>query len=413
MTRVQKAFKYRFYPTEEQKVALGKTFGSCRYVYNQFLSIRTDYWQLYGISTGYNKNSAQLTNIKQMPGLEWLNELSSAVLQQSLRHLDKAYSNFFAKRSDYPEYKTKGNHQSATFPKTAFSFKDKTLKLAKMPEALDIRWSQDIPKNTEITSVTVSKDPSQRYFVSFQCEADIEAKPEARGHIGIDLGITSFASLSTGEKIESPHAFRKYQKKLATAQRRLAKKQKGSQNRKKANLKVARIHAKIADIRKDFINKLSTELVTKYGSITLETLDIKEMSSKKQKPNPKKPNMSKRAKTKLNKSILDQGWGEFARQIEYKAQWNNRTLIKVPKHYASSKICSVCGHKLKELDLSIRHWQCPTCSTKHDRDHNAALNLVAAGMAVSACGERVRLQSRILSGGRLRSVNQESTCFSG
>jgi len=247
--QVRKAYKFRFYPTDGQKEVLAKTFGCCRFVYNYMLRIRTDAWASKKERIDYHQTSRLLTELKKDPKYEWLKEVSSVPIQQSLRHLNVAFVNFFAKRGKYPTFKKKWHRQHATYMDTGFSWNGKELRLAKMDDPLKIRWSQQIPKGAKVTSVNVSKDSADRYFVSFQCEDMIVTKPEASGQVGIDLGLTHFAILSTGEKVKSPNAFRKYEKRLATLQRRLAKKQKDSKNRAKARLKVAKIQAKISDTR--------------------------------------------------------------------------------------------------------------------------------------------------------------------
>ena len=240
-----------------------------------------------------------------------------------------------------------------------------------MKEPLAIRFSRTIPKAAKVTTVTVSKDTAGRHFVSMLCDDAVAALPEETGRIGIDLGLTHFAILSTGEKIDAPNVFRRNEKKLAKLQRRLAKKQKGSKNRAKAKLKVARIHAKIADTRRDFTHKLSTRLIRENQTIATETLAVK--------------NMVKNGN--LAKSISDAGWSDFVRQLEYKAKWYGRTLVGIDKWYPSSKRCSACGFVVSKMPLSVREWTCPECGVVHDRDLNAARNILAAGLAASALGE--------------------------
>ena len=370
---VKRAYRFRFYPTPEQAVNLARTFGCARFAYNYMLRLRTDAWFKEQKKVGYHETSAALTLLKKAPEFAWLNEVSSVPVQQSLRHLQTAFGNFFARRNKYPTFKSKHDKQSAEYTSSAFKWNGKDLKLAKMDAPLNIRWSRTIPKSAKLTTVTVSKDAAGRYFVSLLCDDTVSEKPKAEGKIGIDLGLTHFAILSTGEKIKAPNAYRNNEAKLAKLQRRLAKKKKGSANHRKAKLKVAKLHAKTADSRKDFLHKLSTRLVNENQVIAIESLAVSNMQKNRC----------------LAKSIGDAGWSEFVRQLEYKALWYGRTLIGIDRWYPSSKRCSECGHTISKLPLSVREWTCPECGAIHDRDINAARNVLAAGLAVSALGENV------------------------
>lgn len=370
---IKRAYKFRFNPTPEQEVILAQTFGCARFAYNHMLRLRTDAWFQRQERIGYHETSAALTALKKDPEFVWLNEVSSVPVQQALRHLQTAFGNFFAKRAKYPTFKRKDGPQSAEYTTSAFKWDGKALKLAKMVAPLAIRFSRTIPRAAKVTTVTVSKDAAGRYFVSMLCDDAVEPKAEAAGKVGIDLGLTHFAILSTGEKVAAPNTFRKHETKLAKLQRRLAKKQKGSANRKKARLKVAKLHAKIADSRKDFLHKLSTRLINENQVIAIETLAVSNMQK----------NHS------LAKSIADASWSEFVRQLEYKALWYGRELVGIDRWYPSSKRCSDCGHTVAKMPLNVREWACPECGTVHDRDINAARNVLAAGLAVSALGESV------------------------
>jgi len=369
----KRAYKFRFYPTPQQEEVLARTFGCARFAYNYMLRQRTDAWFQRQEKVGYHETSALLTALKKTEDFAWLNEVSSVPVQQSLRHLQTAFGNFFARRSKYPSFKRKDGAQSAEYTTSAFKWTDGKLRVAKMDAALNIRFSRTIPKAAKVTTVTVSKDCAGRYFVSMLCTDAVQAKAAVDSKIGIDLGLTHFAILSTGEKIASPNTFRKNEQKLAKLQRRLAKKVKGSANRKKAKLNVARLHAKITDSRKDFLHKLSTRLVNENQVIAIETLAVSNMQKNHA----------------LAKSIADASWSEFVRQLEYKSLWYGRELVGIDRWYPSSKRCSDCGHTVKKLPLSVREWTCPECGTIHDRDINAARNVLAAGLAVSALGESV------------------------
>lgn len=370
---IKRAYRFRFYPSPEQETILARTFGCARFAYNYTLRLRTDAWFKNKQRIGYHETSAILTELKKQPEFGWLNEVSSVPVQQSLRHLQTAFGNFFAHRAKYPTFKKKDGTQSAEYTTSAFKWDGKEFKLAKMDKPLNIRWSRSIPKAAKVTTCTISKDCSGRYFVSMLCDDSASAKKKVEGQVGIDLGLTHFAILSTGEKIASLNTFRKNEEKLAKLQRRLAKKRKGSENRAKAKLKVARIHAKITDARKDFLHKLSTRLINENQVIAVETLAVSNMQKNRC----------------LAKSISDASWSEFVRQLKYKAQWYGRTLVGIDRWYPSSKRCSDCGYTISSLPLNVREWNCPECGVVHDRDINAARNILAAGLAVSVCGEGV------------------------
>ena len=370
---VKRAYRFRFYPTPEQEQILARTFGCARFAYNHMLRLRSDAWLQRQECVGYHETSAALTALKKTPEHAWLNEVSSVPVQQALRHLQTAFTNFFAKRARYPKFKRKDGPQSAEYTTSAFKWDGESLKLAKMDAPLAIRWSRTIPKAAKVTTVTVSVDASGRYFVSLLCDDAVAKKPAVQGKVGIDLGLTHFAILSTGEKIAAPNTFRKNEAKLAKLQRRLAKKTKGSNRRKKAKLRVAKLHAKIADSRRDFLHKLSTRLINENQVIAVESLSVSNMQKNRC----------------LSKSIADAGWSEFLRQLKYKANWYGRELVGIDKWYPSSKRCSDCGYTMPKMPLNVRQWTCPECGSIHDRDANAARNVLAAGLAVSARGEAV------------------------
>lgn len=370
----KRAYKYRWYPTAEQQQILARTFGCARFVYNWALRLRTDAYYQHQQRLSYSDTSARLTTLKHQPEYAWLHEVASVPLQQALRHLDSAFRNFFAGRAAYPTFHSKHSPQAATYIGTAFHWDGKTLTLARMDEPLDIVWSRPLPKGCQPTTVTVNKDTANRYFVSILVEEEIPALPKVQSQVGLDLGLKSMVILSTGEQVGNPKYFAKHEKQLVQVQRQLSKKTKGSKNRAKARLKVARLHTRIADRRRDYQHKLSTRIMRENQTVCIESLSVKNMVK----------NHS------LAKAISDVGWGEFVRQLEYKAAWYGRTLIKIDKFYPSSKRCSQCGHVLASLDLDTRFWLCPECHSFHDRDVNAAKNVLAAGLAVSACGEAVR-----------------------
>ena len=371
-----KAFSYRFYPTPEQESLLRRTLGCARLVYNRALAVRTEAWYTEQKRVGYAETSSMLTEWKKTEELDFLNEVSCVPLQQCLRHLQAAYTNFFDGRAKYPNFKKKRNGGSAEFTKSAFKFRDGQVYLAKSTQALPIRWSRTLPNGATPSTITVKLAPSGRWSVSLLVDVEIEKLPKTGDRVGIDLGITSLLALSTGEKIANPKGFKTKYRKLRRAQKALIRKQKGSNNRYKARLKVAKVHQQITDARKDYLHKLTTRLVRENQTIAVEDLAVKNMIK-----NPK-----------LAASISDASWGELVRQLDYKCDWYGRTLVKIDRWFPSSKQCGNCGHIVDKLPLNIREWDCPSCGTHHDRDINAAKNILAAGLAVSVCGATVRPQ---------------------
>ena len=369
----QRAYKFRFYPTPEQETLLRRTLGCSRLVYNRALAARTEAWYKRQERIGYKETSAMLTQWKQEEGLSFLNEVSCVPLQQGLRHLQKAFTNFFAGRAQYPNFKKKRHGGAAEFTKSAFKWREGALSLAKCSEALPIRWSRQLPNGAQPTTVTVKLDLSGRWFVSLWVDGPIQAWPKSSNQVGIDLGVTSLLALSDGRKIANPKTFRAQHKRLKKAQKALAKKLKGSNNRHKARLRVARIQAAIADARKDFLHKLTTQLVRDNQVIAVEDLAVKNMVK-----NPK-----------LALPITDASWGELVRQLEYKSEWYGRELVKIDRWFPSSKRCSHCGHLADKMPLDVRAWECSACGTNHDRDINAAVNVLAVGQAVLVCGATV------------------------
>jgi putative transposase len=386
---MQKAFKYRFYPTTEQESLLRRTMGCVRLIYNKALAARTEAWYEKQERVGYNQTSTMLTGWKQESDLEFLNEVSCVPLQQGLRHLQKAFGNFWAGHAKYPNFKKKHSGGSAEFTKSAFRWKDGQVFLAKCTEALPIRWSRDLPEGCEPSTITIKLEASGRWFASLLVDTDIAQLPKSNKQIGLDVGITSLIATSNGDKIANPKHFKQLRKKLERVQKALSRKQKGSNNRHKARLQVAKVHAAITDARKDFLHKLTTQLVRENQTIVVEDLAIK--------------NMVKNHKLAL--VISDASWGELIRQLAYKCEWYGRELIKIDRWFPSSKRCGNCGHIVDKLPLNIREWKCPKCGANHDRDINAAHNILAAGLAVSVCGANIR-PDREFSKGQLRETRK-------
>jgi putative transposase len=283
--------------------------------------------------------------------------------------------NFWAKRARYPTFKSKRKSRaSATFTTSGFRYRDGQVWLAKMPAPLDIRWSRPLPEGAEPSTVTVSRDTAGRWHISILVECPIETLPAAETVVGIDAGITSLVTLSTGEKVTNPRHERRDRARLAKAQRALSRTQKGSANRARAQTKVARVHARITDRRRDVLHKLSTRLVRENQTVVIEDLSIRNMVRNHC----------------LARAISDASWAELRRQLEYKADWYGRTVIAVDRFYPSSKTCSACGATTATMPLNVREWTCTACGVRHDRDVNAAKVLQAAGLAVAACGDGVR-----------------------
>ncbi|MBG0854565.1 transposase [Streptomyces spinoverrucosus] len=391
MTRqVKRAFKYRFYPTDEQAAELSRTFGCVRLVYNKALEERTRAWYGEQRRVSYVQSSAALTEWKKTEELAFLTEVSSVPLQQALRHLQTAFGNFFAKRAKYPRYKSrKKSRASAEYTRSGFKFRDGQLTLAKMTEPLDIRWSRPLPQGAVPTTVTVSRDSAGRWFVSMLCDDLIVPVPATTDAIGIDAGTTSLVTLSTGEKVANPKHERRDRARLAKAQRQLARKVKGSANREKARRRVAKVHARIADRRRDFLHKLTSRIVHENQVVVIEDLTVR--------------NLLKNGK--LARAISDASWTELRSMLEYKCAWYGRELVVVDRWFPSSKLCGACGTIAAKMPLNVREWTCD-CGTVHDRDVNAARNILAAGLAAAACGDGVRPQRESSRTGR-SSVKQE------
>src|SRR5574340_689916 len=372
---VKRAYKYRFYPTNGQREQLARTFGCVRYVYNRALDERSRAWTQEQRRVTHAETDKMLTGWKREPETSWLAEPSKGPLQAALRHLQGAFDAFWRKQAGYPKFKKKGkSRDSATYYRGCFTYRDGQVTLAKQSQPLDIRWSRPLPEGADPSQVTVSEDSAGRYHISILVEDTIVEHAPTGTTVGIDAGITSLYTLSTGEKIHNPRHEKKDREKLAKAQRTLAHKQKGSNNRARAREKVAKIYARIADRRRDHLHTLSTRLVRENQVIAIEDLSVRNMVRNHH----------------LARAVSDASWASFRSMLEYKADWYGRQVIAIDRFYPSSKTCSGCGHIVDTLPLDIRDWTCPRCGTEHDRDHNAAKNILAVGLAVQACGDGVR-----------------------
>ena len=390
---VKRAFRYRCYPTDVQAAQLSRTFGCVRKVYNLALAARTEAWTRRRERVGYNATSAMLTAWKASEELTFLNEVSSVPLQQTLRHLQTAFTNFFAKRARYPRFKSKRrSRRAAEYTASGFRYRDGRLTLAKMTEPLHIVWSRPLPEGVRPSTVTVSQDAAGRWFVSLLCEDPWVVPLPANGAaVGIDAGLEYLLTLSTGEKITNPKHERRDRRRLARAQRELSRKAKGDgKNRAKARVKVARAYARIGDRRRDHLHQLTTRLVRETQTLVIEDLTIRNMVKNHG----------------LARAVSDAAWRQLRTMLEYKATWYGRNLIVVDRWFPSSKLCSACGALADGMPLAVRRWTC-RCGTTHDRDVNAAKNLLAAGLAVSACGAGVRPQRDSSRTGR-SAVKQEN-----
>jgi putative transposase len=367
----------------EQQAVLNRTFGCVRVVWNRTLAARRARWYLHRKGTSYAESDRALTAMKKDPDLGFLSEVSCVPLQQALRHQHRAFSEFFAQHARYPRFKSRRSRQAAHYTRSAFTLRDGALLLAKMSAPLRFAWSwPEVDVSTlDPRMVIVSREQDGRWYVTFTIEnEDPEPLLPVWHAVGVDLGVKDFAVTSDGQRIANPRHLERKARKLAHYQRRMARCQQGSANRARAAAKVARAHRKVRHARADFLHRASTRLVCQNDVIVIEDLNVAGMVRNHH----------------LARAISGCGWGEFRRQLVYKCQRYGRRLVVIDRWYPSSKTCSACGHVLAELSLGTRHWTCPSCGARHDRDINAAKNILAAGRAVArgspgdACGADVR-----------------------
>lgn len=373
---VKKAYKFRIYPNKEQEILIAKTIGCSRFVFNHFLGKWNDVYKETDKGLTYNACSAQLPQLKME--LEWLKEVDSIAIQSAIKNLADAYNRFFKKQNDKPRFKSKKNNvQSYTTKHTNGNIAIVDNKI-KLPKLGFVKFAKSREVDGRIMNVTVRRNSSGKYFVSILTEVDIQPLEKADSAIGIDLGITDFAILSDGHKIDNNKFTSKMEKNLKREQRKLSKraliaKNKGidlldAKNYQKQKRKVARLHERVINQRDDFLNKLSTEIIKNHDIICIEDLNTKGMLRNH----------------KLAKSISDVSWSSFVSKLEYKATWYGKTIVKVSRWFPSSQICSDCGHHDGKKSLKIRDWTCPNCHANHDRDINASKNILAEGLRTLA-----------------------------
>lgn len=364
---VQKAVKVQIYPRESDKELLGKHFGVRRFIFNKFLEIRQKEYTENKVSIGYNACSALVTDMKKQQEFEWLNEVNSQSIQAAIKDLDGAYDRFFRKISKFPKFKSKHtSRQSFKVPQFAkVDWEAKTIKIPKFKNPFKFRGKYS-GKLLKINSVTISKNASGKYFASIQGEFEIASKDSTGEIIGVDLGIKSLLIDSNGTEIKNERFLKKHLKKLKYLQRQHSKKTKGTKSREKSRIKLAKEYQKVTDQRNNYLHQVSSKLISDNQVIVLEDLAVKNMMKNH----------------KLAQAISDVSWGSLVSMLQYKAVWYNRQVIQIDRFYPSSKTCSHCHHLMPSMPLNIREWDCPSCRSHHDRDVNAAKNILRQGLNI-------------------------------
>lgn len=362
---MEKAFKYRIYPSKKQKELIQKTFGCTRFVYNRYLDIRIKLYEKSKETMTYNKCSNDLTKLKKK--LEWLKEVDSTALQSSLKDLEYAYQKFFKEHSGFPNFKSKKTHR--------FSYKSKCVNNnivyfnnnIKLPKIGFVKTRDKQTPQGRVLNATISQEPNGHYYCSLCCtDVEMPQYQKTNQNIGIDLGICDFAIFSDGTKIENPKFYEKSEKKLARLQKELSRKTIGGSNWNKVRIKVAKLQKHISNQRNDSLHKLTTDIVRNYDVICIEDLDVKSMKETDSKTR--------------NKHVGDVSWSEFRRQLTYKSQWYGKKVSVIGRYYPSSQICHICGNRDGKKQENIREWICPKCGSELDRDTNAAINILNEGL---------------------------------
>ncbi|MFE9706715.1 RNA-guided endonuclease InsQ/TnpB family protein [Streptomyces sp. NPDC005930] len=404
-------YRFRFYPTGKQAQQLQRTFGACRWVYNEGLALRSGAWERHRVRVGFAETCRALTGWKRRAETAWLAEVSSTVLQQSLRHLDQAFGRFFQGEAEHPQRKRKGRSgDTATYVRTGFRWVEDPerpgtgrITLAKQSRALDIRWSRALPAGVTPVRLSVTRDRAGRYFVSVLVEEHIAPLPAALvpgsrepRAVGVDVGLASLVTLDDGTKSDHPRLLKRYAERLARLQRELHKKVKGSGNRNRVRHKIARLYALITDARQDMLSRLTTRLVRENQVLVVEDLSVVTLLRAAR-------GTGRGRKARLNQAIADASWGELLRQLRYKCEWYGRTLVIVDRFFPSTRRCSACHCRGPKLDVSVREWTCAECGVLHDRDVNAAVNLRDEGMRLYWL-----VESRLPPGGKTPAVIKAS-----
>ena len=380
MRKINRTYRFRLYPNMAQTELLAKHFGCSRFVYNYFLNQRKEQYKLTGKSDNFYAQAKTLTALKKQEETAWLKEVNAQTLQFAIRCLESAYTNFFKKRANFPKFKSKHSKNSFAVPQAA-SVAGGRLFIPKFKEGIKCRVHREI--KGKIGKVTITKTPSGKYFVSvFTEEEYIRPIKKTGKSVGVDIGLKDLLITSDGETFKNNRYTRRYEYKLTKAQRHLSRKKKDSRGFENQRLKVAKLHEKITNSRADYLHKCSISLVRRYDTICIEDLNVKGMTRNR----------------RLSKSITDASWGDFVSMLTYKAEWNDKKVVKVDRYFPSSQTCNVCGYVNKQIKkLSVREWECPECHTHHDRDINAAINIlhfglnnISAGTVDYTGGEEVR-----------------------
>jgi putative transposase len=363
MKTIFKSFKFRIYPNGEQEVLMAKHFGACRFVFNHYLNKRKESYLEDKKSLNYYDNANDLTQFKKDENYIWLKEINSQSLQSSLRNLDTAYGKFFRKQTKFPRFKSKYDRQSFKIPQFV-KLENNELILPKFKGGIKINLHREI--NGKIIFATISKSTTGKYYVSLTCEVQYQPYEKTNSKVGIDTGIKDLAILSDGTTYKNIRSLKTNLKKLKYNQRQLSKKVKGSSSRNKQKQKLAIIYEKITNVRKDYLHKVSTEIVKSHDIISVEDLAVKNIMKNH----------------KLAQAMSDVSLGSFYSMLEYKCEWNDKQFVKIDRFFPSSKTCSECGWINGDLTLNIREWECSSCGEKHHRDFNASKNILKQGLKI-------------------------------